>query len=136
MQRVLVVEDDADLRLLVVQVLELAGFEVLHLSDFACAGALLDRQSVDLVIADLPEGGHLDAVRHLSVRERGVPLLICTGCPKAGAMDPGELGAAEIIMKPYEMEALLKAARTYCLEGSGSAAAVGRASWGYEGSSP
>ncbi|MBI4493743.1 MAG: response regulator [Chloroflexi bacterium] len=113
MQRILVIEDDADLRLLMAEALRLDRFEVVHLADFGEARRWLERRAFDLVITDLPEGGHLDTLAGLDAGRHGVPLLICTGCPKAAALDPAELGAAQIIMKPFALDVLLDAARTH-----------------------
>jgi DNA-binding response OmpR family regulator len=67
---VVMVDDDEDLRLIVRDVLEEAGFEVIECRDLSSAFALLDRLVPDIVLLDrdLPDGSGLDVARWLRNR--------------------------------------------------------------------
>jgi DNA-binding response OmpR family regulator len=108
---VLVVDDDASLRLLCRVNLELDGYRVLEAREVAEAEELLVSELVDLVLLDVhvgPESG-IDLMR--SVRERGSapPIVLVTGSARLDAETQAE--ADGVVAKPFRLEELLGVVR-------------------------
>jgi len=82
MKRVLVVEDHPDIRSLLSQLLQEAGYEVVDAWTFAEAKTKLERESFDLLISDvvIPGGGQGTDLIEVA-RSRGVKYLLVTGHP-------------------------------------------------------
>ncbi len=102
--RVLVVDDDPDVRLLCRLGLTRAGHEVLEASDGEEALALLERQGADVVLLDLMLpvlDGH-GFLRRMGERVRQVPVVVVTALGRAEELLRGlELGAVEYLTKPF-----------------------------------
>jgi DNA-binding NtrC family response regulator len=79
--RILLVEDDMDVRLLLEHALTIGGFEVLSVETLKSARRLLEAQSFDLVVTDgiLLDGTGVDVADEATARDVGV--LIVTGHP-------------------------------------------------------
>src|SRR5437868_7574093 len=107
MNRILLVEDDAELRLLLEHVLLGAGYAVDTASSVREASALLDSHAYDLVLAD----GRLGDGTGMTVAERaiecGAKALIITGY--AFELPREELGRYQFLLKPVRPNELLKA---------------------------
>ncbi|HVG96008.1 MAG TPA: hypothetical protein VNK05_03865 [Chloroflexota bacterium] len=108
-QRILVLEDDADLGALLVGILEDAGYVPdLVTSPEGVSG------TYDLAVADylaprfLPgqPWPHLDRLRALGAHGP-LPVIGCTGHKDALADDPARLGVAAIAIKPFDLEVFL-----------------------------
>ena len=117
---VLIVEDEAVVRLLIVETLNDLGYQALETADSGVALRILQSsQRVDLLVSDmgLPglNGRQLaDAAR---VKRPGLKVLFVTGYAKDAAGNSFlELGM-EIITKPFTMEALASKIREM-IEGS------------------
>lgn len=107
MIRILLVEDDAELRLLLEHVLLGAGYAVDTAATVAAAGALLAGAAYDLVLADgrLEDGtGMMVAAR---AEEAGSKALIITGY--AFDLPKEELARYEFLLKPVGPGELLEA---------------------------
>ena len=106
MSRILLVEDDADVRLLLEHVLLGDGHEVDTASSVREADALLDSQTYDLAIAD----GRLGDGTGMTVAERaadsGAKTLIITGY--AFELPKEELGRYQFLLKPVRPSELLE----------------------------
>ncbi len=104
---VLVVDDDASLRLLCRVNLELEGYRVLEAREVAEAEEILRSESIDLVLLDVhvgPESG-IELMR--SVREQGgaPPIVLVTGSARLDADTQAE--ADGVVAKPFRLEELL-----------------------------
>ena len=107
---VLVVEDEALLRLLVVDILEEAGFEVIE----ACTAddaviLLVQRSDIRVVFTDVNMPGHLDGfelARHVQDHHCGVGVIIGSGkCrPRPEDIPPGTI----FLEKPYSPSTLIQ----------------------------
>lgn len=113
MVRVLVVEDEALIRLSIVMMLETAGYEVLEAGHADEAIGLLERNDdVRLVVTDVDMPGSMDGAK-LShyVRNKWPPtqLLVVSGKSDAAALSlaPG----VRFLAKPYSERALLALVR-------------------------
>jgi DNA-binding response OmpR family regulator len=106
---VLVVEDDASIRGLVVEILNDAGFVVLQ-ADRGDAGLLLAEEhtpAVVLVNHGLPDMTGLDLLERLRCREstRRIPVVLVSG--RAQQLPNGAAGAERVIPMPFDIDALL-----------------------------
>jgi DNA-binding response OmpR family regulator len=108
---VLVVDDDAALRLLCRVNLELEGLRVIEASDVAGAEALLGAEAVDLLLLDvhIGVGSGIELMR--SVRRRGgaPPVVLVTGTAELDAEIQSE--ADGVVAKPFHLEQLLGVVR-------------------------
>ena len=118
MKTVLVVEDNADLRMMFRTALTLEGFRVLEADDGLTALRLLDSDRPDLVVLDLG----LPVISGHVVREeiaaqadlRKIPIVIVTGSPVGDAQ-----GVACVLRKPVLPDELVRTVRR-CLAAGAS----------------
>jgi PAS domain S-box-containing protein len=109
--RLLVVEDQLELRELAVAILTRGGFEVLAAHDAASALAVAaDAGEVDLLVTDviMPGGTGIELARRLRALRPGLPVLFMSGHPEdvtdvAGTME------RRFLAKPFAPEAMLAA---------------------------
>ncbi|WP_322511682.1 response regulator [Chloroflexus sp.] len=112
--RVLVVDDDPQLRDLCRQTLARAGFVVTTAANALMALEALDQASFDLVMVDLaiPELNGLQLLEQIRLRDVSVPILIASGIASveqiAYAM---RLGARGLLIKPFHPQELADIAR-------------------------
>jgi DNA-binding response OmpR family regulator len=107
---ILVVEDEDDIRALIAEVLDEAGFTVIEAGSADAAVPLLDREGVRLIITDIDMPGRLDGVG-LALEARRVhpeiPVIFITGKPRL-LPEPGALGDPVLcLLKPFPLSALL-----------------------------
>lgn len=109
MDRILLVEDDAELRLLLEHVLLGAGYEVDTAGSVEAACALLGSAVYDLVLADgrLEDGTGMMVAEQ--ARESGAKTLIITGY--AFELPREQLGRYEFLLKPVRPSELLEAVK-------------------------
>ena len=108
---VLVVDDEADIRTLMAEVLELQGYTVLQAADAPHALRLLQNARPDMLVTDigLPNGMNgrqlADQVR---VQWPQLPVLMVTGYAESTVMKNETLPAQmELLIKPFAMNALV-----------------------------
>ena len=109
---VLIVDDDAAIRLLVRVNLELEGHRVLDASHLQEARTLLGDEQVDVVLLDLHIGNErgLDLLAELRRERPEVAVALLTGSPQARS--PKEEAKADaMISKPFEIEELGRTVR-------------------------
>ncbi|MEO7116323.1 MAG: response regulator, partial [Caldimonas sp.] len=103
--RVLLIEDDAALRLGLARQLEADGYRVDHAADGADGLFQAQEYPVDLVIVDLglPRLSGIDVVRKLREEGRTLPILILTARGSWQDKVVGlEAGADDYLVKPFE----------------------------------
>ena len=111
-ERVLLIDDEPTLRMLIKEALEEQGLEVLDAADASSGLALFEAGGpIDLVVSDigLPGGvSGIQVARQLRQRAPRLPVLFITGFTEE-ALDPGEvLGPGlELMTKPFGLEALV-----------------------------
>lgn len=118
MKTVLVVEDNADLRMMFRTALALDGFRVLEADDGLMALRLLDASPPDIVILDLG----LPIISGHVVREeiaaqadlRNIPVVIVTGGPAGNPQ-----GVACVLRKPVLPDELIRTVRRCLTAGAG-----------------
>lgn len=110
---VLVVDDEAAIRLLCRVNLELEGFRVLEASSLADARRELDTGDVALVLLDMRVGMERGDALIDEVQDLGIPVVVVTG---SAELDPGWARRADRVLgKPFEIDELLAAVRSLAL---------------------
>jgi DNA-binding response OmpR family regulator len=108
-QKILVVDDEADLRQVLRATLEMEGYDVLEAADADGMRQVFADEEVDLVIVDLmlPGEDGLSLTRYLKERS-DVGVIILTGKGESVDLIIGlEMGADDYIAKPYNRRELL-----------------------------
>jgi two-component system, OmpR family, response regulator MtrA len=106
MARIVVADDDADIRDLVVFKLEQSGHEVVAVGDGAAAVEACQQALPDLVVLDLmmPGMGGLDACRALRADTAltRVPVILLTARAQESDIEQGfDAGADDYVVKPF-----------------------------------
>lgn len=115
MARILVVEDDDQVRRLIDQMLRRAGHEVICAGDGTAALRAFERHAFDLIITDLimPEMEGMQTIRELRKKDRQIPLIAMSGGGRMNADDYLDtariIGADRTFRKPFTRDALLTA---------------------------
>ena len=109
---VLIVDDDASLRLLCRVNLELEGYHVLEAPNVAAAEDAVAADPIDLFLLDVHIGADdgLALMRSLRAREHNAPVVLFTG---SATLDPITAAEADgVVPKPFRLEQLLDVVRT------------------------
>lgn len=116
--KIMVVEDDNELREALCDTLELAGFEFVEAADAEEAVVLLSKHQVDMVVTDVNMPG-MDGHQLLEkVRQThpGLPVMLITAFGQVSkAVDAIKAGAVDYLMKPFDSEALISAVRRFAV---------------------
>jgi two-component system chemotaxis response regulator CheY len=126
MGRVLVVDDEADVRKSVRLILTRAGYDVVEAEDGEKGMAAIKADGnallVDTIICDLymPKVDGMEAIAYFRSQFPSVPVIVLTGKPDiTNAASMFKQGVAEYLVKPVEVEQLTaavhKAAREHVL---------------------
>ncbi|HEV7134322.1 MAG TPA: response regulator [Gaiellaceae bacterium] len=117
--RVLVVDDDASLRLLCRVNLELDGYEVREAATLDAARAIVATEPVSVVLLDLHVGRERGEILldELRSREPRIPVVVISG---SSDVEAGELRlpADAVLGKPFTIEALRDTVRSLAALGS------------------
>jgi CheY-like chemotaxis protein len=116
---VLVVEDDADLREMIAQLLALEGYQTMTVANGREALAYLrnlhNGDAPDLILLDLmmPEMDGWEFRRHQQADPKlaNVPVIVLTALDQNRT---GDVEAAAFLKKPLDFDRLLALVRTYC----------------------
>lgn len=110
MFRILVVEDDNELRGLFVRVLERSGYEALEASNGQQALDILENQFIDLIISDImmPVMDGYELVRSLREADIQIPVLMITAKDAFDDMRRGFLsGTDDYMVKPVNVNEMV-----------------------------
>ena len=110
--RVLVIEDNSELRNLVRIALEAGGHEVLTAQHGADALAYLNGHAVHAVVTDIfmPEMDGIEVIATLREQFPDIKVIAMSGRPGVDYLAVAkELGAARILRKPFGMDELMHA---------------------------
>jgi DNA-binding NtrC family response regulator len=108
---ILIVDDDASLRLLCRVNLELEGYNVLEAPSAAAAEDAVAADPIDLFLLDVHIGADdgLALMRSLRAREHDAPVVLFTG---SVTLDPVTVAEADgVVPKPFRLEQLLDVVR-------------------------
>jgi two-component system response regulator AtoC len=121
--RILVVDDEKNMRWVLSKALRASGYDVLEAASGAQALALTDKNPFDLVLLDykMPEMDGLTTLKKLKDSTPHIPVIMLTAHGNIeNAVDAVKAGAAEYLTKPFDLEelklAVAKAARVGELE--------------------
>lgn len=117
MPRVLIIDDEPEIRLLLQRVLEGAGYETAQAADGREGIALMRQQPADLMITDLMMPGQEGLETIIEIRRLfpKTKIIAMSGGGHGGVLDflpmATQLGAARTLAKPFTHEQLLRAVR-------------------------
>jgi PAS domain S-box-containing protein len=108
-QAILVVEDEDEIRRLVVRILETNGFEVRSASRGARALTLADHHRCDLLLTDvvMPEMSGPQLAVRMRQDHPGVPVLFMSGYSDGLLAGRGDVDGTDLIQKPFTASELL-----------------------------
>lgn len=108
---ILVIEDQASVRVLLVQILEEAGYRVYQAADGRQGLERFQTQPVDLVLTDLemPEMNGLELILELTRTFLNVKVIAMSGHSTEKLQTARLLGARQTFAKPLDLPALLNA---------------------------
>jgi DNA-binding NtrC family response regulator len=108
-QTILIIDDEANLRKTLAEILSGKGYEILEAADGAEAIDLLANCAPDLVFTDwrMPKAGGEDVLRHIRNDKRlaTIPVIVITAFGSShNAIEAVRLGAYDFVMKPFDLE--------------------------------
>jgi EAL domain-containing protein (putative c-di-GMP-specific phosphodiesterase class I) len=112
--RVLVVDDETEVRQVMVRMLSAVGYDVCAANDGDEAIRILDRETVDLVVTDLamPNGDGMSVLRNVRERNEELPVVLVAGEPTTeSAIRAVRYRATEYLTKPLDPDTFLEAVR-------------------------
>jgi two-component system nitrogen regulation response regulator NtrX len=108
--RILVIDDEAEIRRSVRMILEYEGYEVIEASSGPEGVTLVERESPDLVFLDIKMPGidGLDALQRIKASKETLPVVIISGHGTVStAVEATKAGAFDFIEKPLATERVL-----------------------------
>src|SRR5512140_2947442 len=112
--RILIVDDEANLRHTVARVLQKAGFEVTTAASGREGLTLLAQQVFDLVYMDIrmPDMNGLETLQAISANHPKLPVILFTGQPDLNsAVSALRQGALDYLQKPLKPELIIERAK-------------------------
>ncbi|HYL98221.1 MAG TPA: ATP-binding protein [Blastocatellia bacterium] len=112
MARVLLVDDEQNIRWTMAEFLKRQGHEPLPAKDYESAVGILDTEHIDVAVVDiiLPGRSGIDLVREIGNRSEYIPILVITGEPSLSQVpEILRAGACDFLAKPVLKDALTKA---------------------------
>ncbi len=109
-QRILVVDDENDLRMLVAERLGMEGYCVAEAGRVKDAVRMLAQSDYDLLLLDvrLPDGTGLDVLKYMKETGKSMPVIMLTGTTGLDiAVESVRLGARDYVTKPAKLSYLL-----------------------------
>jgi len=122
--RILIIDDDEQIRVLLEQMMEWAGYDVMVAENGKVAMQMQAASPADLVITDLimPEQEGLETISRLKKAYRDIKIIAISGGGRIGpeAYLPAalELGADKVFSKPFDVQEVVVCVKE--LLGSGS----------------
>lgn len=116
MPRILIVDDEPDMRLAVRNVLKLRGYEISEAGDGPAALSMAREKRPDLVLLDmrLPGMDGIEVLDGLKKIDDSVPVVMITGYGHIqSAVDVMKLGASEYLQKPFENAQLVETVKRF-----------------------
>ena len=111
-ERILVAEDERDLRRMCLRALEMAGYEAVGVADGREAIDLAQRERFDALVTDIkmPDVGGLEAYEQIHLTCPGLASVVMTGYGTLEtAIEAIRLGVYEFVLKPFRPDELTSA---------------------------
>lgn len=122
-RRVLIVDDEVDLRTLLGDVLQVAGYEVSTAGDGLEALEILKTEEFDAALLDvqMPNMNGIQVLRHITEHYPKMKSIVLTGYADLNhAAEARRYGAVDFISKPYTLEDIVGALERSLPAGAGS----------------
>jgi DNA-binding NtrC family response regulator len=113
--KVLVVEDDADIRKILEMFLTGKGFQVKSAENAHVALEMLSQEPIDLILSDvrMPGMSGLELLRQVKERDPDIQLILMSGFSSVkDAVEAIQLGAADYVEKPIDFRRLARVLQT------------------------
>lgn len=112
MSKILIAEDDRDIRELIVLTLKFHGFEVVSAEDGETAVKLAPTDTFDLILMDvrMPKMTGYEACRQIKAQSqtKDIPVIFLSAKGQEAEIETGfGAGAADYILKPFAPQALV-----------------------------
>jgi CheY-like chemotaxis protein len=110
--RVLIVEDDAAVRVTLTDVIETLGYDIIAVADAKGAFSALELHAVDLIVLDIVMKGIDGLSAYRAIRRMGVnaPVVVYTAMPRSpAARELIRAGVSAVIAKPASVGELKRA---------------------------
>lgn len=117
MPRILVIDDDPDVRGSLSKILTRAGYDVVVAAEGAAGIELQHKAPADVIITDIfmPGLDGLQTIRQLKKEGSAVRIIAVSGGDRTGTVDLKEharlMGAFKVLAKPFEMSDVLNAVK-------------------------
>lgn len=115
--RVLIVDDEKNMGLVIQAMLERAGFEVLCFFDASEAAASIESEELDAVVTDLymPGVGGMEILKHVKMHQPETPVVMITAFGTVeSAVTALKRGAFDFITKPFDQSELIEVIEKAC----------------------
>lgn len=109
-KRVLVVDDEADLREIVASELEFMGGIVTQAENISEAKDILNSEKIDLIVSDIrmPGGTGVDLLDYIKSRDvNEPPIMLITGFADITVQEAFDRGAEALMNKPFKLDDLI-----------------------------
>jgi DNA-binding NtrC family response regulator len=109
-QRILVIEDDPDIRRLNTEVLIYSGYQVDAANGGIAAWYALQQNNYDLVVTDnkMPKGSGEELLKKLQAEHMSIPVIMATGTHPSAECLEAHIVPIKVLLKPYDIEDLLR----------------------------
>ncbi|WP_085953488.1 sigma-54-dependent transcriptional regulator [Catenovulum agarivorans] len=117
-RKILIVEDDADLREAILDTLAISGFDCDQADSAEQALVKLNKQSYSMVVSDvqMPGNDGLSLLKSIKAKYPELPVLLMTAFANIkGAVDAMKDGAVDYLTKPFSPEVLINLVSRYIL---------------------
>lgn len=111
-KRILIVDDEPDLREVVSFEFKAQGCEIFEAASGEEAWSLLQCKRIDLIISDvrMPDGNGVDLLKRVHKTMPQIPVILMTGFADLQSTDAIQNGASAMFGKPLDRKALLRGA--------------------------
>jgi two-component system response regulator HydG len=108
---ILVVDDEPDLRAILMATLTMKGFRALSAESGRAALKIIDATSIDVILSDvrMPDGDGLQLLKDVQARKLPIPFIFMTGYADFSADEARSLGANYFISKPFNIDDIINA---------------------------
>ncbi len=109
--KILVIDDEPNLRMILEAILLRAGYEVFCFEGFEAAKPVLNTESIDVVLTDLqmPVASGMDVLNYCKQYTPDLPVVLITAYGTVEkAVSALKAGAFDFVLKPFEQENLLQ----------------------------
>jgi putative nucleotidyltransferase with HDIG domain len=112
--RILLVDDDAEVRVTLADILEVEGYSVCQAESGEAALDIHEKDAFDVLLTDLHMPGidGAELIRRIRKTDPDLPLVVITGYPSLRrAVDVIKLGATDFLSKPFEADTVFHVLR-------------------------